>query len=822
MILRNKTRSLFCLLLFSLVVLPVSAASDPDYSWSRIQVKAEPTGAGKVYAQQASTTVDPLESAYKLDQGEFVFGATHDQKYFACPWNIYTSPVDNTKYKFSYWECTYSDGDYTGNESDYKQNNKATTAGTIISGEENRKTVVYVPLTKALSQTAPRTDPNVVNAIWIAHYELLEHHDVTVSASNANLGSVSVIEPDNQVGDQVTIAAKTLDHTIMFRGWKLNGEWVRDAQGRIIRDVPYTFTITDENKGEYVAQFESGYSFIRIKNRDTGHYITSDEYFSGNSSSGILGLRSALETFSLRNSLQETLDDQGTVVRWTSYPRPKHEHQTVHSLEIRGVSTEDYYDVENGNFLFTTHNDDNTYDIGNGGGSVSFHLVETNGGVQGSASVTANMHYLWDFEGIDKDLTTKENYYTPGNLVQDETTGLWYTTHRASWNTMFDTNEIKAYIVTGVDESGAMSLTEVTGGIIPKGVPVLLECQSNDVTRNVMIPTLTAATFTATSANILKSSELFFPNQPVPEAAPSGQTYYALGTTSDGRVGFVSQVTNTSTGINGNRGYYLGPQAAVLPIDYEEVTLAQLVSEGVEGKNYRVTDVTGVIEINSKLLVGKDDNGYSNPDVIKSKEVDVMGGEYDQSNWVLLHLPKDMTEIYGQKLLMVTGKLTDRENPEMVLDAMPVIQTQGTAAKVQPNTYIPASFKGTQTSPVYNDKTYFFVTPKPMEYAHVKWAIWNGNKFVAPVRGQSYGPESAQGNEAGLSGDFSVAWEYLDADHSPVTREKLESDYGYEMDAIIKVAAGGSKAPRRAAPTDGYVAYPITLMADSEIITGGD
>ena len=40
------------------------------------------------------------------------------------------------------------------------------------------------------------------------------------------------------------------------------------------------------------------------------------------------------------------------------------------------------------------------------------------------------------------------------------------------------------------------------------------------------------------------------------------------------------------------------------------------------------------------------------------------------------------------------------------------------------------------------------------------------------------------------------------------------------MDAIIKVAAGGSKAPRRAAPTDGYVAYPITLMADSEIITG--
>ena len=215
--------------------------------------------------------------------------------------------------------------------------------------------------------------------------------------------------------------------------------------------------------------------------------------------------------------------------------------------------------------------------------------------------ITDDNRYLWIIECIDKDLITKENYFSvdPAELYQDAVDGWYYTTLRTSWNVKFlktgDNGEenMKAYVVTGVDADGEMALQELSGDIIPKGLPVLLACKTMSTENNRMIPTNSAATNADKAlTTILKNSVKFFPNQPVPEAAPSGQAYYALGTTSEGRVGFVTQVTNTATGLNGNRGYYLGPQAVVLPVNYEPVTLAELLENGDTKGRYEITDVS--------------------------------------------------------------------------------------------------------------------------------------------------------------------------------------------------------------------------------------
>lgn len=782
------------------------------WHYSRIELLCDPPEAGYVYASTASAGVDKCTTTTYTG----VYGRTANSSFFPCPWYIYTKPVDSKKYKFVKWECVLRQGDVTS-----YWGRSATAVGTTYTSATPGK--IYAALSKALG--TPNTgnkseivqDPKVVNARWVAHYELLESHDITVACSNDALGSVAITGPDgtaeNKVGDVVTITMRTSDYTTMFLGWKYNGEWVRDDSGNIIRDPSYAFTVTNENKGEYVAQFEGGYTFFRIKNRKTGHYITSPEYFPGGS--GYSGLKQAMETFRVNDDLSSSLNDQGSVVRWTSYPRPSSVDQIVNVVEIRGVSTEQYYKVSDGTFLYMTHNADNSYDIGYSSNS-SLHLVEKDDGtIMGSGTATASMNYLWDFEGIDKDLTTKENYYTPAGLVQNEANGLWYSTHRSSWNTMYDTNEITAYVLDGITENGLMRLIPVTGGIIPAGLPVLLECKSDDVTRNVMIPTLAAATFSV-ATNEMTSAEYYYPNQPAPTTVPSGKSYFALGTTSDGRVGFVDEVTDTDTGFHGNFGYYLGENEVV--ITFPSATLGSML-ESISSP-YKIENLTAVaLAGNGSVIIAKDNAALELP-ATAAGEVDYMDmvglarANNNRNNWVMLRVPDGqdagtVIEI-NKKLANVQGRLVNAVNPEVQLDLMP---QSADVDGYTPNTYIPASFYGTQVSPV-NEKTYFFVQPQPMEYAIVKWALWDGTQFTTvPITGHS--------NAAGLQGSFSIDDRYL----TNGTVDNLVSGHIYSMEGIAMVNGGTQAgAPALRAPgAAGYTFYPFTISQKAEsVVTAVD
>ena len=754
---------------------------------SRIQLQCEPAGAGLVYASTATASTSSCTSTTFTG----VYGRTANSKYFPCPWNIYTKPVDATKYKFLYWECTLRVGDYLGSwfRSATAVGTQYTTAsveGKIYAG---LSIDLGTPNTGDKSETT--YDPQIVNAIWIAHYEELEHHDVTVSSNNNSLGSVSVTGPDgtaeNQVGDVVTITARTENHKVKFLGWKLNGEWVCDSEGKVIRDVPYTFTVTEQNKGEYVAYFEGGHNFVRIKNRNTGHYISAQKYFSGTASDGLLGLRNAIATFSVNDDLASSLDDQGSVIKWSSYPRPNTVDQTVNVMEIRGVSTEQYYTVSSGIFLYMTHNADNTYDIGNSA-NAGFHIVESNGKLTGSTSVTSNMNYLWDFEGMDLDLTTKENYYTPDQLIQGEN-DMWYGTHRASWNTKYDTEQITAYIITGIT-NGVLQKTEVTGGIIPAGTAVLLECKTNDRTLNVMIPTLENASFTPTG-NILTSCEIYFPNQDV----SASDNYKAL-TIIDGNIGFGG---NALSKVDGNHGYLQLTDDALINNKIPNVTLAELLASGDTQRTYNITDLRTVELVDhDRMLICKDNNGYVNRDERDNEEyIDFMHtatltngikstipNDYDQSNWIGLRLSDGATLSYLLKtypLKNVVGKLTNTVNPEFVLEQVP--EANGDGAAFAPNVYIAASFNGSnhQESPI-NNKEYYFVQPKPMELANVEWAQWDGEKFIVPVANEA----NPTWNQAKLTGEFEFNGSYLEQGGV-----FLEAGHSYEMlPAIIKYNDG--------------------------------
>ncbi len=782
----------------TLLIIGILPTLGKDWYYSRIQLQCEPAGAGLVYASTSTASTSNCTSTTYTG----VYGRTANSNYYPCPWNIYTKPVDPTKYKFLYWECMLRVGDILSYSSwDWSSWSTVSHSATAVGTQYTTASVegsIYAGLSLAgVADNDGSIDYGIVNAIWVAHYEELEHHDVTVSSNDNTLGSVSVTGPDgtaeNQVGDIVTITARTENHRVKFLGWKLNGEWVRNNDGNILREVPYTFTVTEQNRGEYIAYFEGGHDFVRIKNRNTGHYISAQEYFSGSSSQGLIGLQTALSTFTLNDDLDASLDDQGSVILWTSYPRPNTVDQTVNVMEIRGASTEPYYTVSNGVFLYMSHNADNSYDIGNGGNS-SFHIVEYNGKIRGSNTATSNMNYLWNFEGMDLDLTTKENYYTPDQLIQGEN-GLWYGTHRASWNTKYDSNQITAYIITGVT-NGVLQKTEVTGGIIPAGTAVLLECKTNDRTLNVMIPTLENASFTPTG-NILTSCEIYFPDQDV----STSDNYKAL-TITDGNIGFGG---NALSKVDGNHGYLQITDDALINSKIPNITLAELIASGDTQRTYNVTDLTSVEVVNGdRLLICKDDNGYATKDVRSDEEyIDFMHtiasgsglsstvpSTYDQSNWIGVRLPGDAeftaSALLGKPLKGVTGKLVNTVNPEFVLDKNSLeINAEGIAAKTDLNPYIAASFYGQnlQTSSV-NNKVYFFVQPKPMELANVEWAQWNGEKFLVPVANEA----NPTWNDANLQGEFEFNGSYLEQGGV-----FLETGHCYEMlPAIIKAKDGNN------------------------------
>ena len=760
---------------------------------ARIKVISEPTGAGLVYA---TTKTDASVNNCTDTICTAANGRTQNTNNYPQLFYIFTKPANTTQYKFDHWECTTRVGDIL----EYGSKSAANVGDT----KDDASTSVYVGLTKLSgTNTGNKSDVTedlgIINAVWVAHYVPIHFFDVTVRSNDNSLGSVELFGPEgnteNKVGDEVTLKARTNNYYTMFRGWKRNGEWVRDNQGNIIRDVPYTFTVTEDNKGEYVAQFEGGYQFLRIKNRNTGHYLSAQTYYTGSASSGITGLMDALSQFELNNDLASSLNDQGSIARLTNYPRPS-SSQTVHDIEIRGFNTNQFYDVSSGIFLQIYHDTENAYDMGKGV-SVSFHLYEDATGIHGTTSVVSSMNYLWDFEGIDKDLTTKENYYTPDALIQGED-GMWYGTHRASWNTKYDTEQITAYVVTGIKDDGSLELSEVTGGIIPTGMAVLLKCQTNDPTLNVMIPTLDNATFTSNS-NLLTTCEKYFPQQSV----STSSNYKALCLI-NGRIGFGGSALNK---VDGNHGYMQLASDVLVNDLYPEVTLAELLASGDTQNTYIVTDLTAVEIVNKdQMIIAKDNNGYATKDVMPEGDyVDYMHtatgitnstlnidvpDEYDQSNWIALRVPagtSPATSLQGQHLTGVKGRLVNTVNPEFALDEMPGGESEG-AASTALNTFIPASFSGTQTSTVGSQKTYFFVQPKPMEMANITWAQWDGEKFIAPVHDEAH----SEWNQAELVGQFDLSAAYLeDQQGGGLDVSTLKSGHVYAMTpAVIKKKTG--------------------------------
>lgn len=264
----------------------------------------------------------------------------------------------------------------------------------------------------------------------------------------------------------------------------------------------------------------------------------------------------------------------------------------------------------------------------------------------------------------------------------------------------------------------------------------------------------------------------------------------------------------------------------------ETLTLRQLVSEGVEKKAYKIQD--GNLRVvmfspDGKKIYCKDDNDYAEPSEPQSGEVDysldkahIMTGSWDQSNWIALQLDNgNQWTVTQQRALMgcllknVNGKLKNKTNPVFVVNSKSLPDAYSNE-KVDylagnPNVFITCNMVSTSQQGA-DGVNYFFVAPKPMEIAEIKWAFWDGEKFTVPpyVEGQI--------NELQFSGGF-----YVDLGELGELAPTLDVNHVYQFTGLIKRETATSSrlnAMKAGEVSANYVVYPVGDMSDVGSIVG--
>ena len=187
--------------------------------------------------------------------------------------------------------------------------------------------------------------------------------------------------------------------------------------------------------------------------------------------------------------------------------------------------------------------------------------------------------------------------------------------------------------------------------------------------------------------------------------------------------------------------------------------LSQVVNDAhfKEGMNCELEDSSLVVmyaAVGAKQMYAKDYGQYATPDIPTEQQTDVLKGDYDQSNWVVLNLPEPLDSAQcaayiGRQLTGVKGVIRSIANPTIDCEINPVAGEKDTTAVL--NSFIPANFLGSQK---VDSVDYFFVRPKPMEIDTVRCAMWCQTKreFIMPYFAEEYGFKNFNG---GFKPDYS-------------------------------------------------------------------
>ena len=440
-------------------------------------------------------------------------------------------------------------------------------------------------------------------------------------------------------------------------------------------------------------------------------------------------------------------------------------------------------------------------------------------------------------------------YFGVSPKATDYLDGYYYTTLRASFAYKLSQG-VDAFTVVGG------KLHELPhDNVVPANTPVILRCKSTLASDNRLYPqaiggkytaesTVTSSLVSGTKYSYFKTSVV---NAKVGETGSyTNGTAYGLGTAKsdananyrvlsvkDGQLGFFDTFASAYPNdlcINGELAYMDTKSDVVLIAkpQYTTTTLSDLARKGLTGTDYKVNGngLKAVVRFQTQggdryIVVTDGDKAVNNyvTDVNQGNDYAIDGHNqrtYTQNNWLLVKVNTDeQWKLDGQNITSITGRYVDASNPTLEATAIEAPSTLDAIATYTPNVYCPVNFTTTAESPLVQGKygsgtrSYFFMTPKRNEWAHIVYAVPNkaGTAFTVP--------ESRAGiNGHNFAGEVSVSWDYnADGDVS----DALSTSNAYVFDAIVKENVPVISAPARVAAQSRYTIFPLNINRNNPV-----
>ena len=564
------------LLLCCFLLLSANMMAGSKTYYYKVTATASPTGEGKVYVSDKPTTSanEQFDSAKDKDGSETVSGGAAASKKFY----LFAQPEEG--YVFDNW---------------------TTANGKVFSRMKNPSTGMLC------STSTDQGNPSSFN--FTANF--VQKGAVVVSSSDESLGTIGINKATNAVGEEITLTAYPDIFAGKFKGWTKDGKVVS-------YDNPYTFTVTEDNKGEYVATFDKidmektgFYCIVRnVKfNRNLGLMGISDKTVSSNNrylKNSIMLLESNSDVmhsspaFVLK--ITGTSDGKGSLIN---------ANMATQSMDSKSIANNAYTFSKYGDhfYIYGTAGSSTAYMVDyadaftqeEGVGKVN-HPGIYNGANENDGS------YHWQVIPITRNST--DAYFGAMPSEKAKVGDKYYTTMYTAFPYEC-LDGVKAYTVDNINADGSVHLKEITSGKVPSKTAVVLACNSTKPNENRLLPLLEEPA--AVEGNNLLKGEIWLKDEDKKEdqyrTKFNALTMRVLGNTT----GTFDNVNNSDvleeTGSTGTLTYiknntcYLDVSNVENPVSSYKLTTKEPV-KAIDGY-YRIQNGYGITE-NS----GKNEDGH--------------------------------------------------------------------------------------------------------------------------------------------------------------------------------------------------------------------
>lgn len=359
-------------------------------------------------------------------------------------------------------------------------------------------------------------DENAANIPTKTYYAIFDREPtVSVKAEPADLGLPSMSTYENSVGDEITLHGTAANELYDWAGFtrkygKVPNKyiqfvrWKNSAGETVSTDKDYTFTITEENKGVYTAEYEvvssiDGPGYYRVWTGADAMVRVAGKVALRLSSSNVCVLTDVglvcnpygsyesvgSGTNNIYNDPSGIIYISGTAGATTAYESDKNVISDA-TLSGQGVNSKEFF--PNNTINIQWHSNPGYYKLVSSGASLK-HLFNSNVAYNtGYGTIVASSNQdgpenQFEVNKVCRETMDRDRYWF--GACPDESMsfdgGYWESMYTAFPYELVGEDGHEAYIVSGYrveNDVTVLSLRKIGNGIVPANTAVLIKCQA--------------------------------------------------------------------------------------------------------------------------------------------------------------------------------------------------------------------------------------------------------------------------------------------------------------------------------------------------------